>query len=154
MAALQYGADMVMRKRGQPIRNLAAALLVLGMLVLAPRSHAQSPKKTDCKTCHKPQATELGQSVHDALSCQECHGGSTNYVVAPNDLTRFLNRTPSGKMIFDHGSDFSGKSTRSDVPQACGTCHADVVRMNPFGLPTDQLARYCQMRLRQFGKCG
>ena len=133
---------MVMRKRGQTIRNLASALLVLGMLVLAPRSHAQSTKKTDCKTCHEPQATELGQSVPDNLSCQECHGGSTSYVVAPNDLSRFLNRTPNGEMIFDHGSDFSGKPTRSDVPQACGTCHADVVRMNPYGLRTDQLARY------------
>ncbi|MFQ5591505.1 MAG: hypothetical protein ACE5HE_10110 [Phycisphaerae bacterium] len=45
-------------------------------------------------------------------------------------------------MSFDHGESFRAKPRRVDVPNLCGDCHADVERMNPYGLQSDQLARY------------
>ena len=45
-------------------------------------------------------------------------------------------------MTFDHGTPFHGKPPRADIPSLCGDCHANVTRMNPFGLRTDQLTRY------------
>ncbi|MCH7808326.1 MAG: hypothetical protein IIB60_03795 [Planctomycetes bacterium] len=44
--------------------------------------------------------------------------------------------------MFDHGPSFGGKPARADIPNLCGDCHADIERMNPYGLRTDQLARY------------
>ncbi len=43
--------------------------------------------------------------------------------------------------MFDDTS-FKGKPGRKDIPEFCGGCHSDVRRMNPFRLPTDQLAHY------------
>jgi hypothetical protein len=43
---------------------------------------------------------------------------------------------------FDHGPAFLGTPARKDVPDRCGTCHSDVTKMNPYGMPTDQLAQY------------
>ena len=37
---------------------------------------------------------------------------------------------------------FRGHAPRGEVPQLCGACHADVARMNPFGIRTDQLSAY------------
>lgn len=115
---------------------------MLAMVAFTAQAYAQSGQKADCKTCHEQQATELGQSVHETQACQECHGGSSSYVVAPNDLSRYLRWTPGETMSFDHGSGFSGKPARNAIPETCGTCHADIVKMNPYGLRTDQLARY------------
>ncbi|HEY3246091.1 MAG TPA: hypothetical protein VGM03_22335, partial [Phycisphaerae bacterium] len=68
--------------------------------------------------------------------------GQTEYSVEPEILERYQRggSVPGGS--FDHGASFTGKVARRDVPERCGTCHADVARMNPYGLPADQLARY------------
>jgi hypothetical protein len=46
------------------------------------------------------------------------------------------------RQAFDHGAGFLGKPGRAQIPTLCGECHADVARMNPYGLRTDQLAAY------------
>ena len=50
--------------------------------------------------------------------------------------------TQASRPAFDHGESFRGRPARADVPALCGTCHADVERMNPYGLRTDELAQY------------
>jgi cytochrome b6-f complex iron-sulfur subunit len=50
--------------------------------------------------------------------------------------------TQASRPAFDHGESFRGRPARADVPVLCGTCHADVERMNPYGLRTDELAQY------------
>ncbi len=86
----------------------------------------------DCSTCHANHQNQLAQSVHTRVTCQECHGGEDKYEVASD----------AGVKVFDHGSKFQGHVERAAVPKLCGDCHADVARMNPYGLRTDQLAAY------------
>jgi len=97
---------------------------------------------TTCATCHAPQAEQLAKSVHERIQCQECHGGEKAYAVPAGDLDPYRTQPPGTRPAFDHGTGFAGKPARRDVPDRCGTCHADVERMNPYGLRTDQLAQY------------
>ena len=108
---------------------------------LASTSNAQEPGAT-CRTCHAEQAAQLAGSVHGALDCRECHGGAQTYAV-PRGQTEESASGPGGsRATFDHGPSFAGRPQRQAVPALCGDCHADVERMNPYGLRTDQLARY------------
>lgn len=97
-----------------------------------------------CTTCHKDQAHQLPSSVHTSLSCQECHKGSDSFSIATDDLPRLISAATQQNQqgTFQHGTDFLGKPSRKEIPKLCGDCHADVLRMNPFGLRTDQLTRY------------
>jgi Rieske Fe-S protein len=120
----------------------------------------------DCAACHRSQAAEVETSVHrGVVRCQECHGGQDFYEVesreaerlrqsldaasatkpstgSPRPTTPATAPAPGGRAAFDHGSGFRGKPSRAAVPELCGTCHADVERMNPYGLLTDQLSSY------------
>jgi len=100
-----------------------------------------------CATCHADKAGQLAASVHKTLHCQECHGGPASYGLSAEEAKRYRadhHALPgkSGSARFDHGAGFKGKPSRRDVPAFCGDCHADVERMNPYGLHTDQLVRY------------
>lgn len=123
--------------RGGGARPIAASLLFAavsgGVAFAAP---------VTCQTCHTREAKPLAASVHAALACQECHGGDEAYAVVDADLPRFQERAGGAEAKFDHGSSFRGKPRRGEIPERCGTCHADVERMNPYGLRTDQLAAY------------
>ncbi len=123
----------------RPIR-LAAAVLAVGS-VLAPSASADD---ATCATCHKSQSTEYQRSVHQALACQECHGGPKKYDLPADRIGALTEPDLTGGMTgrFDHGNTFKGVASRAEVPDLCGGCHADVERMNPYGLRTDQLARY------------
>lgn len=95
-----------------------------------------------CATCHGRQATDLSASVHKSLACRECHGGEASYTMDPKEAATFIDRVDGASLIFDHGASFSGKPARRLIPQLCGDCHANVEKMNRFGLRVDQLARY------------
>lgn len=56
---------------------------------------------------------QLAGSVHAQLRCADCHAGAP--AVFPD---------------------------KRAIAEMCAGCHSDVRRMNPYGLPTDQLARY------------
>jgi Rieske Fe-S protein len=126
------------------VRSAVAAVGCAALLLAptSPKAAAQDrPAAQNCVDCHREQAAQIVASVHDIeLRCQDCHGGETSYAVAQD---------------FDHGPSFRGKIARRDVPQLCGDCHADVQRMNPYGLRTDQLSAYKTSghgrRLDQFG---
>lgn len=117
----------------------AVCLLLAGSHAAAPRACAA---EATCETCHHAQAGELSASVHAALGCRECHQGQPVYEVDDAVLRRYLDGASGSRPAFDHGNAFAGKPSRTEVPERCGTCHADVARMNPYGLRTDQLARY------------
>ncbi len=131
------------------MRSLKSMTLVLvatgGLATLCPAQE----KTVTCTACHAPEAEKLGQSVHAAFRCQDCHHGEEFYSLSPDDLRTYqanANAEASGsrpqRPAFDHGTSYTGKPARKDIPTLCGSCHADVERMNPYGLPTDQLARY------------
>jgi cytochrome b6-f complex iron-sulfur subunit len=105
-------------------------------------------RAVQCAGCHAEQAQQFAASVHRrAVRCQDCHGGEDVYELTPELVRQFGidaagKRTHLAPASFEHGESYSGKVARPDVPERCGTCHADVERMNPYGLRTDQLSRY------------
>ncbi len=122
-------------------REAIGALLVgiTAILFVVTRASADPVR---CDACHRQQAGDFAQSVHTSLKCQECHGGDETFNLSPTDVARLSASSDGVRPRFDHGPAFRGKPARSSVPQLCGTCHADVERMNPYGLRTDQLSRY------------
>ncbi len=137
-----------MRQYGQ-MKNLKASLLTWPLLVallacLGVVDRAVFADPVTCVTCHTEQAAELGGSVHGSLGCQECHGGAAKYDMASSAAAALTNPDLSGSLSgrFDHGAGFKGKADRAGVPNLCGDCHANVERMNPYGIRTDQLSRY------------
>lgn len=81
-----------------------------------------------CAACHQDRAKEFALSVHvpARVSCTDCHGGNAAATVKEQS----------------HGNGFTGRPATKDVPQLCARCHADVRKMNPYGIPTDQHAQY------------
>lgn len=123
-------------KRSAPtIRLSLSCLVLLFVCVSAWRLAAQTANS--CVTCHgspsdtlKKVVDESMQSVHShkGMSCDTCHGGNPNEIVASRA----------------HGAGFRGHIKREDVPQLCGSCHADANHIKHFNpsLGTDQLAQY------------
>jgi hypothetical protein len=112
---------------------LLLSLALAPALALAPSARADGPQgdKPSCTAnCHGEEAVALRASVHrDALTCTDCHGG---------DASAMRDKEASHAAA----KGFVGKPARDKVPALCGDCHADVARMKPFGLPTDQLTLY------------
>ncbi len=82
----------------------------------------------NCVNCHIDRNAQFKDSVHAAtgLTCIDCHGGDPK----ANDETA-------------HATDnFHRPDSKQAIAQLCASCHSDVRKMNPFGLPTDQLDRY------------
>jgi hypothetical protein len=75
---------------------------------------------------------DLGQVQHFRVAASQLSASATQPAT-----TR-----PAGAVKFDHGPDFRGRPSRREIPERCGSCHSDVAMMNPYGLPTDQLAQY------------
>ena len=110
------------------------ATVALLFFVVAPRLAAQ--QKNVCVECHanlqgkmKIPVEDVASSVHGhkGMSCETCHGGN------PADAAHAKSA----------GSGFRDIK-RADIPQLCGSCHADANRMKQFNpsLRTDQLAQY------------
>ena len=111
-------------------------------MAIAGFSAPATAEPVTCNACHASQTEELKNSVHDGLACAACHPGDTSFTLSPDELRKYTSQPEGVRPAFDHGSAFTGKPARSEVPTLCGTCHADVEKMNPYGIRTDQLARY------------
>jgi len=112
------------------------AVALYGLLFFRSQAVAEP---VHCDACHAAQVSELAASVHHALRCDECHKGAASYDLSSEEVARY---GEASRPAFNHGEGFIGKPARVDVPQFCGVCHEDVLRMNPFGLRTDPLPRY------------
>jgi len=108
-------------------------LLVIVLLVVSVLAAAET--QNACVNCHaklegslKVTAEQADVHGHKGMSCDICHGGNTQ------DEAR-------AKAA---GSGFRGHISREQIPQLCGSCHADVTYMKRFNpsLRTDQLAQY------------
>jgi hypothetical protein len=90
--------------------------------------HTAVAADATCIACHKDQATKHKTSVHGlgGMTCVECHGGDPTIPDETAHLT----------------DDFKRPSDKTEIATLCASCHSDVKKMNPFGLPTDQLERF------------
>ena len=88
---------------------------------------AISQAASSCVACHAPERDAEAAGPHGkTASCVACHGGDPKESVKERS----------------HGAGFTGKIDRRKIPALCATCHSDARKMNPYGLPTDQLAQY------------
>jgi predicted CXXCH cytochrome family protein len=90
-----------------------------------------------CLDCHEGLGGDNAQVVEDwqssihaerGITCADCHGGDLN----ADDRAAAMSAQAG----------FVGVPDRTEIPDLCGSCHADVVLMRQYGLPTDQLAQY------------
>lgn len=88
-----------------------------------------------CLDCHQELEGRSAEAVNDwqvsihadrDVICADCHGGDPN----------------ATNMADAHGEGFIGAPDRTEIPELCGSCHANVELMRQFDLPTDQLAKY------------
>jgi len=81
-----------------------------------------------CVVCHADKRRAFVQGVHSerGIRCHDCHGGNPSALEAE----------PA------HSGDFLGVPGKVEIVGLCGSCHSDVERMRPFGLPADQVAEY------------
>jgi predicted CXXCH cytochrome family protein len=122
------------------LRRLPAsgAVWLTGFLVLA-ACLGYGQAVNSCLDCHSALPEPLGvtqekfsQDIHaqKGLTCTSCHGG---------DATSY---DPDQAMSRKAG--FKGKIDRREIPQLCGSCHANPAYMRQYdpSLRTDQLAQY------------
>ncbi len=118
-------------------------LALMGLIVAGfARTCPAQVSNVTCETCHAREAAQLSRSIHTSLACRDCHQGPASYAISPDDIRTYATTSARSRPMFDHGVTFAGKPSRKSIPELCGTCHADVERMNPYGLRTDQLTRY------------
>ena len=113
-------------------------LVLLAALALATPAAAQDAAQPSCATnCHGNERTAFASSVHaGVLGCVDCHGG---------DPTAYRDKERSHSAA----AGFRGKPARKSIPELCGSCHSDPVRMFAYHVQTDQLAAY---RTSEHGK--
>jgi hypothetical protein len=105
------------------------ASLVFLVHVLLAQTAVPAPSNS-CVACHGEIAKlESGRAhARGEIGCVACHGGD------PAQAEKEAAHAAS--------AGFRGKPDALATVELCGNCHADVARMNPYGLPTDQLAQY------------
>jgi len=107
-------------------------------LVLALPAGAAAP--SGCLDCHlalndarlTPPAKASAEDVHAVagFTCVFCHGGDAS--------------ATDQEVAHDRRKGFRGRIAPRDIPEICGSCHADASRMKQFNpsLRVDQLAEY------------
>jgi len=116
------------------VTRSATALLALAAALApaAPPAAAAGPGEPEgCGICHGAERVQHERSIHRSgdVGCVSCHGGDPAQV-----------ETREKAHARDRG--FLGRMTPAQSVRACGSCHADVARMRPYGLRADVLAAY------------
>jgi cytochrome c553 len=108
-----------------PQRRIHVIAIACWLLMATAAVRAQS---ISCLNCHTNEMRLFSASAHAqaGVNCVDCHGGD-----------------PKATDETAHATDnFKRPDNKKAIAELCASCHADVRRMNPYGLPTDQLDRY------------
>ena len=120
---------MWIRKNG-----LLAAFFAFFIFFLTPQANGQEGADV-CVSCHQGLEGNLAdpvkgweQSAHReaGVRCKDCHGGNSSIAALAMKKAMGFKGTPKAK----------------DIPALCAKCHADVRKMRPYNLRTDQYAEY------------
>lgn len=108
---------------------MARAIILVSLLVLSGLP-GQGQEQNSCLVCHSEIKIDYLESIHAAfnVTCVACHGG---------DPTALEERAAHALEAL-----FQGRPASSQIPQLCASCHADPLKMKPYGLRTDQYAEY------------
>ncbi len=111
-----------------------AGFFVLFLFFFSHLAYGQSNPDV-CVSCHQGLDGKLGepvkewnQSVHReaGVTCKDCHGGNTSVA----------------KLAMNKAMGFRGTPQAKEIPALCAKCHADVKKMRPYNVRTDQYAEY------------
>lgn len=113
---------------------LSGASLILGQ---------QAEEPNTCAECHQMMGAPYDSIVHaqssdihaeNNITCSDCHGGD------PTVMDMEAAKAPS--------TGFIGKPERTEIPELCGSCHADPEYMREYdpSLSVDQLSKYWTSR--------
>ncbi len=114
--------------------STGAILPLLFLFFLCLPAMAQETRDV-CVSCHQGLDGKLGepvkewnQSVHRqaGVTCKDCHGGNASVA----------------KLAMNKAMGFLGTPKAREIPALCAKCHADVKKMRPYNLRTDQYAEY------------
>lgn len=110
-------------------------ILALLCMAMASSGAIAAEIRTSCVQCHRALSGQMtdpvdlwGKGIHKAsgVGCHDCHGGD------PLDMDRAM----------DPVSGFTGKPSRAEVTDACGSCHSDARRMKFLRARIDQVDLY------------
>ncbi|MFQ6057292.1 MAG: cytochrome c3 family protein [Anaerolineae bacterium] len=130
---------MLRRRTGIAILSLAVSFMIPFMAGAQPLAHPPGQGENACFYCHaslsgrnQVVAEEWAGSIHAVrgVGCADCHGGD------PTAQEMAAAMSPQAGFI--------GVPRRADIPELCGSCHADAEKMRIYNLPTDQLRQYRQ----------
>jgi len=109
-------------------RSRALAALGLAMALPLAGAAAHAAGESRCGVCHPDVRVAFERGVHprEGVACTDCHGGN------PRTL----------EVAEAHRGSFTARRARKEIPKLCASCHADVARMRPYNLATDQYALY------------
>lgn len=118
-------------------KSVVRSSWMLSLFLCASVFQMAAQANNSCVSCHTSQSGTLKSAVeesargvhsHKGMSCDTCHGGDPSEVDA----------------LKAHGAGFRGHIKREEIPQLCGSCHADANHVKQFNpsLRTDQLAQY------------
>jgi hypothetical protein len=119
---------------------LAGSVLLWSLPPASAASQRYAAEENGCLDCHltlEPAyavpAREWLTSIHAdyEVGCSDCHGGDSLAV------------TKAGAKSEETG--YIGQPPKEEIPQLCGSCHADSELMAPYGLPTNQLSEYYEL---------
>jgi cytochrome c3-like protein len=124
-----------MERIGMRVARIVSVMVFLLPCSIGMRSAAQT--RNVCVECHATLQGRLQAVVdestgsvhgHKGMSCETCHGGNSQDAAHA--------KSP--------GSGFRGQIKREDIPELCGSCHANTERIKQFNpsLRTDQLSQY------------
>jgi len=111
------------------------AMLVILFILFFFSLPAEGQEKDVCVSCHQDLEGKLAepvkgwnQSVHReaGVTCKDCHGGNSSVA----------------KLAMNKAMGFLGVPKTPDIPALCAKCHADVKKMRPYNLRTDQYTEY------------
>lgn len=122
--------------RARSILALVAVAVVAGLADAARAQDRPPPLRSTvapdttygCIMCHAEKRRSFVQGIHSeaGIRCDDCHGGDVSAVESE----------PA------HAGEFLGSPSKNEVVRLCASCHSDVERMRPFGLPADQVAEF------------
>lgn len=130
---LSFIIPLLDRSKG-PRRLMVTALGLLVLLALiwlgVQTAWGGEAQENQCLVCHSEIKVDYMESQHAAfgVGCVACHGG--------DPTTLEMNRA------HDPAHGYRGRTSRVEIPKLCASCHADPVKMKPYGLRTDQYAEY------------
>lgn len=111
-------------------RRVAAIRLIWIATALVATALPARAGTLSCTGCHdKALVAQFTECAHAqaGLTCVDCHGGD------PKAADEKAAHAPTN---------FSRPKDKRAIAELCAKCHSDVRKMNPYGLPTDQLDRY------------